>query len=1144
MRRWLLALIACACLTTVAASQVRAQQYDPAAQVYSSASVSAQATSAPSSGVPCTGVQDGPGGTVIGTPLGCDPRLGTPPPETDPSKNKNGVQQAIDNMRENIAIPCNIHHSSLLADALANLAANIDNILSFDHFALQVGTAEVNVAQVLYFTLFAFALFRFWEEVQKMNTLVEMVRSVFLKLAGIAGIMCFITLAGGTNTYSFTNAAGSRVPLSVGIRNAGVGFFTRTLQPAYNAAIIDKMNELQKNSGIKLKHPITVADNQAPVDNAGMIRFTMCEAMKPLSTATVLGFVIEGGVGSGFFKEVTDAIYKLAWEVIFIILMLPSSAAEIVAGLMWGLHNDMLTVNASLVAVLGIFTLGFLAHDFTKQWGTPYFTLIYNIFVHSFAIMAVGGLVMVMSRSSELMMMQVVANGHADRQSVYELALGTVIFNILAAAFAMFTGKIAASIVNGTLSMTGADVLGAGAAAAGLGFGTAAATMGMFAKALSKFANRNQDKKNSVGGDDKSSSNESAKDSAKEEAQPNNQPQLPKNGESPKPKDADGKNVKEPVAKQEDAAHRDLESPDASADRDGKASDVKGDAARTPLPIATTTGAPEGTTADEPEHSAAAAAAMADVGETAGALAAAADRERDAAVKGAKATGGVNRSGLNKLRQKLSSTRRSASDSGAAALAARAAFAETITKKAEGVVDSLSGSQKAKLGSAMANVANSIGNAAAFGAALDDLNQTVGGFHAEGSAGVQGLASAAQTASEMVGGGNSIGAPEPEAGGAGNGEAVVEGVAGSMDAVAGSMQGDGRAPQAVGMAARVLGAGVRTTKRAGRAATVAAKAVSGAGAAVLSGDKGLLAVTSAGAAASLRFVAASLGTSSTMGAMHMDAAQQLETVAQGALDHAAPVAPPASTIQQNSVGTTAGASVLSGAPDGQQISAQAAHAWRAEGAHASMEQPGVYPSGYNHLAQSLSSTYSAIGSLGSIQHPSVARGLAMLDATAAGVAAGKISVDSAYDMLAQVQSSFAEARVDMAAGGAGAAAAACDRAAGAIQTTPPPERIDIARLNARDLARMAQGENSTTLTMPGPDQGRMQRMYRDLAERAPGAWSSTKQYALGAAKFTGRATLGLMAGAGGMASGLLKHTIQHTHNAASTDHRSADHMRL
>jgi hypothetical protein len=99
--------------------------------------------------------------------------------------------------------------------------------------------------------------------------------------------------------------------------------------------------------------------------------------------------------------------------------------------------------------------------------------------------------------------------------------------------------------------------------------------------------------------------------------------------------------------------------------------------------------------------------------------------------------------------------------------------------------------------------------------------------------------------------------------------------------------------------------------------------------------------------------------------------------------------------------------------------------------------------------------YQAVAGLPSLSHPSVARGLALLDATGSAVASGSLDVGGAYAALAQVRSAFTDAQTDLQNGGAMRGASACAAVAAAAPLSAPTPSTPLDQLTPADLARAA-----------------------------------------------------------------------------------------
>ncbi|MHB8461129.1 MAG: hypothetical protein ACYDA1_00630, partial [Vulcanimicrobiaceae bacterium] len=262
---------------------------------------------------------------------------------------------------------------------------------------------------------------------------------------------------------------------------------------------------------------IPAGANSVPASNAQYFNLLFCK----LGKLTAMTGAASGATASAGLFNIKGGTENALWSVTFFIISIFVGIIEIVAALVVFAQQAFLSVNANLVGVLGVFTLGFLGHEFTKAWGRPYITFLYTVFITALVLSLLNFFNLAFGRIEESIMIHglnlnptlaaihgngsidpsfkkgALASGDTTASALWLTVAALIFFESIYLSLALFVGKIVASIVNGSL-LSGGDMLAGGLLGLGISGGiTSGLIKGISAGVTS--AMKGKDSKNSVG---------------------------------------------------------------------------------------------------------------------------------------------------------------------------------------------------------------------------------------------------------------------------------------------------------------------------------------------------------------------------------------------------------------------------------------------------------------------------------------------------------------------------------------------------------------------------------------------------------------------------------------------------------------------
>jgi len=424
---------------------------------------------------------------------------------------------------------CTIHQTNGFYQLLDHFVSWFDQLFYFGSISLSIGGASASIASLIYFTLFTITMIRFIkDEWPKITTIQDMISTTAFKLMGIAFILFFITLSGGTNLHQFQGTQsydkGKSVLFSVAATEAGRKFFSVNVMQAASAALTAKLSAIAP-AGI----PHTPGANDFPVTNTQVVNFGFCEVLRPdlFSYDYALAADVASSKNNGWswnpISDIANAGGKLVSAYvstitgIFNVVLYLIPQVMILGALGFLLFElNVLTLNASLFGAIGIFTLGFLGLNETKQWGQAYFAYLYGLFVNSLVLTALIDILFMILRMGEYFALGMIikAQDYTGTQSLAHgggtqtliLPLIYILIGLLALLLVFSHKRLVAQIMSGSIAISGMDLLmAAGSAAAAVGGGAALLSKAISAMKAGKGANAISGGKKG-GGDTKSPS--------------------------------------------------------------------------------------------------------------------------------------------------------------------------------------------------------------------------------------------------------------------------------------------------------------------------------------------------------------------------------------------------------------------------------------------------------------------------------------------------------------------------------------------------------------------------------------------------------------------------------------------------------------
>jgi hypothetical protein len=477
-----------------------------------------------------------------------------------------GIYNALDGNTDymtglvnSIESPCSTTSPAL--SVIHNIFGVLDWLLQFNNFGIAIGKAEFNFTEILFLILAMFGIWRFLQELGEMRTIIDVIKSMTFRIGMVAIMMVVISMAAG----QFAGLQGQG--LGQVVNAAGNGFAGHVANSVYLTYANTAIKNATSAAGANVSIPqLTTGPNGMPTipsTEADIAVYGICESVKLYQTANLLADISFHANG-GLAGEIAHGVVYTLFLILFSILMTPAVIVLIVACALWMMHVAALSFNANFVAFIGIFTLAGYGMEQTKRYGQAYFTLLYNIFVLSFVVGLVAGIMMILVRTCEVTAMAIAQNsGQIPSNAVsmatsqptpapttlnlgnFEVIIVFTLFSLMGLALMWYIPKLVASIVNGSLGSQAGDMLKAMGAAGGLlaaTFGTAIAAAGLGLKLASDRMKATDDNQVGRGRDGDAAAGGQTKDkstSGRTDNQENGRPAPPTDPEQPQASEND-----------------------------------------------------------------------------------------------------------------------------------------------------------------------------------------------------------------------------------------------------------------------------------------------------------------------------------------------------------------------------------------------------------------------------------------------------------------------------------------------------------------------------------------------------------------------------------------------------------------------------
>jgi hypothetical protein len=306
----------------------------------------------------------------------------------------------------------------------------------------------------IFMVAFGIGLLQLGRQLMKadLNTMIIAMTSRMITL--VMGVLA-INIAGGWYLNS-SGTVGQAAPFTSQANTAGAYLAQKLFGPVLQAA---------QNDVIPGTTPVTIVPPTTPGTE---VAYGVCVTTKLASYSFIQGFNpggnanvgTSGGVAAWILGGTLDLLGSLVMAILYSILTLPAELSILASSLFMANHFFVLGINSNLLGVVAIFTLGFLGHEATRQWGKPFLALCYSIFTTSLALQLVN---IVIASGTALIEAQI----QSTTVNIQDIAFRSLAMGAFTLSLAIRGPKLAA-IFQGAMGFDTADAIEGLAATAGL----------------------------------------------------------------------------------------------------------------------------------------------------------------------------------------------------------------------------------------------------------------------------------------------------------------------------------------------------------------------------------------------------------------------------------------------------------------------------------------------------------------------------------------------------------------------------------------------------------------------------------------------------------------------------------------------------